>query len=60
MGIFDFFKKKQKEVIKKETTDENNINKFIEELTQKLEVEKDLAEAEMPGLMSLNRRGWSK
>ena len=54
MGIFDFFKKKQKEVIKKETTDENNINKFIEELTQKLSVEKDLAEAEMPGLMSLN------
>jgi len=53
MGIFDFFKKKQKEVIKKETTDENNINKFIEELTQKLSVEKDLAEAEMPGLMSL-------
>ena len=53
MGIFDFFKKKQKEVIKKETTDENNINKFIEELTQKLETEMDLAEAEMPGLMSL-------
>jgi antitoxin component YwqK of YwqJK toxin-antitoxin module len=36
MGIFDFFKKKQKEVIKKETTD-----KFIEEVIQKLKTELD-------------------
>ena len=53
MGMFDFFKKKQKEVIKNETTEENNINKFFEELTQKLETETDLAEAGKPGLMSL-------